>query len=180
MDRPTVVLRRLQQSDLATRVRWLNDPAVNRYLSYDLPVTMEGTQAWFDRVNNHANRHELVVLADGRDPIGFAGFLNIDTRVGRAEHHIFIGSESHRGRGYGSAAYRALADYGFTVLGLNRIYGYQHVDNVAAHRTTARAGWTQEGLLRQDGLYHGIPTDRYVISLLRHEWASQHQKDDYG
>lgn len=168
-------LRTLDTSDLALRVRWLNDPEVNRYLSYELPITLDGTLEWFRRVQQDPNREELTICHDG-EPIGFCGFLAIDRRAKKAEHHLFIGSRAHRGRGLGQIAYRELVVWGFERLGLNRIYGYQHVDNFAAQRTTHRAGWTREGLLREDGVYHGIASDRYLISMLRSEWAGGHRE----
>lgn len=175
-----VSFRPLCEDDLELRVAWINDPLVNRYLSYDLPVTLGSTMSWFGRVKTAADRREYIVVDEllGR-PIGCAGFLHISDRQAKAEHHLFIGEASARGRGFGKAAYRELARIAFEELRLQRLYGYQHVDNTVAHELVASLGWAREGRLRLDGWYHGHATDRYIIGLLLEEWQ-QRPSDSHG
>src|SRR5690606_40100694 len=59
------------------------------------------------------------------DLIGFGGFININAKARKAELYIFIGDKSCWGKGFGRDGYKLLVNYGFSELGLERIYLYQ-------------------------------------------------------
>lgn len=167
-----VHFREVRLDDLPLRVEWLNDPAVQRTLSYEWPVTLETTKAWFERRLGNNSREDFSILTNDGEYIGFCGVLAIEKDVRRAEHYITIGDSRFRGRGYGRQTYILLQQFAFDVLDLNRLYGYQLTNNEAGHRLVEKLGWTREGLLRQDKLSHGKIVDRYVISLLKEEWLT--------
>jgi RimJ/RimL family protein N-acetyltransferase len=54
----------------------------------------------------------------------------------------------HRGRGYGSAAQRVLADYLFANTAINRVQASTDITNIPEQRALTRAGFTREGVLR--------------------------------
>jgi RimJ/RimL family protein N-acetyltransferase len=49
------------------------------------------------------------------------------------------------GRGYASEGARAVVRYGFSALGLDRIIGLTHPDNVASQRVLQKAGLADAG-----------------------------------
>src|SRR5579862_8196938 len=53
-----------------------------------------------------------------------------------------------RGRGYGAAAQRALAEYLFATTRMERIEAETDVENIAEQRALERAGFSREGMLR--------------------------------
>jgi RimJ/RimL family protein N-acetyltransferase len=75
----------------------------------------------------------------------------------------------HRGRGYGSAAQRALAEYLFATTLTERIEAETDVDNVAEQRALERAGFTREGVLRHTQFHAGRWRDNVIYSVLRAE-----------
>ena len=75
-----------------------------------------------------------------------------------------------RGKGFGAAAQRALAEHLFETTPHNRVEASTDVENVAEQRALERAGFTREGILRgaqhrADGIHH----DLVVYSMLRGE-----------
>src|SRR5688572_7196808 len=94
-----VRFRRVERNDLPRRVEWLNDPAVQRTLSYDWPVTLNKTEAWFDRNSGNETRVDFSILTADGQYIGFCGLLGIEQDVRRAEHYITIGDSMFRGKG---------------------------------------------------------------------------------
>ncbi|MCX6422531.1 MAG: GNAT family protein [Actinobacteria bacterium] len=77
-----------------------------------------------------------------------------------------------RGKGFGAAAQRALAEHLFETTPHNRVEASTDVENVAEQRALERAGFTREGILRgaqhrADGIHH----DLVVYSMLRGELA---------
>jgi RimJ/RimL family protein N-acetyltransferase len=67
-----------------------------------------------------------------------------------------------RGRGYASAALRALCDWGFEHLALRRIEWLAYVGNTASRATAERAGFRVEGELRQAMPHRGTFQDAWI------------------
>src|SRR3984957_6340956 len=76
---------------------------------------------------------------------------------------------AHRGRGYGAAAQRALAEYLFATTLVERIEAETDVENVAEQRALERAGFTREGVLRHSQFRAGRWRDNVIYSVLRAE-----------
>jgi RimJ/RimL family protein N-acetyltransferase len=74
-----------------------------------------------------------------------------------------------RGRGYGSAAQRALAEYLFATTLTERIEAETDLENVAEQRALERAGFTREGVLRRTQFRAGRWRDNVIYSVLRAE-----------
>ena len=53
-----ITIRKFERSDIANKVKWINDPANNRYLHYDLPLEIEKTEDWFDRNRDRTDRYD--------------------------------------------------------------------------------------------------------------------------
>ena len=65
---------------------------------------------------------------------------------------------------------RLILKYGFEELGLNRIYLFTEVENVAAQKLFERVGFVREGVIRQDIVSHGTYIDRIAYGFLREDW----------
>lgn len=75
-----------------------------------------------------------------------------------------------QGKGVITKACKALVDYGFKYLGLNRLELKCGVENHKSKAIPERLGFTQEGILRQAELINGRYIDLYLYSLLKKEW----------
>lgn len=73
----------------------------------------------------------------------------------------------HRGRGYGAAAQRVLAQYLFATTLVERVEATTDVENVAEQRALERAGFTREGILRHSQFRAGRWRDTVLFSVLR-------------
>jgi ribosomal-protein-alanine N-acetyltransferase len=81
-------------------------------------------------------------------------------------------SPSHWGQGYMQEALELVLDFGFSIMGLNRIEALCHRDNVRAERLFQALDFRQEGLLRQ---YRHTPSgfqDIALYALLQSERAN--------
>ncbi len=168
-----ISIRRFEKHDIPKKVEWINDPANNRYLHYDLPLRVDKTEEWFDRNRDRTDRFDAVIEADGV-PIGVVGLLSIDRKNGKAEHYITIGEAAYRGRGISRDASRLVIEYGFEELGLNRIYFYTETGNAVVHHVYESLGFQREGCLRGDLFSNGQYIDRYVYGLMREDWSASH------
>jgi len=73
----------------------------------------------------------------------------------------------HRGRGYGTAAQRQLADYVFSSQLIERVEAATDVDNIAEQRALEAAGFSREGVLRHAQFRVGEWRDLVLYSRLR-------------
>ena len=111
----------------------------------------------------------------------FAGIssLAIQERyvVKKGELSYWIGAR-YQGNGIVTSSCRALLDYAFDILGLNRIaLRFKHVsvdnENDKSRRVAERLGFRQEGVQRQGGVARGQFMDMVVYSLLAAEWRAR-------
>jgi RimJ/RimL family protein N-acetyltransferase len=116
----------------------------------------------------------LAVETTGGTLVGSLSWFTVQHGPSAACRAINIGISlfsEHRGRGYGSAAQRLLAEYLFSTRLIERIEAGTDVDNVAEQRALARAGFSREGILRHAQFRNGEWRDIVLYSRLRGEKA---------
>lgn len=74
------------------------------------------------------------------------------------------------GRGCATEAARALLDWAFDTLELNRVQAEADTRNTASARVLEKLGFLREGTLREDCVVNGDVSDSWVYGLLRREW----------
>ena len=106
--------------------------------------------------------HLLVELPDGT-VVGEVSWHGVDYGPPPASRAANIGialRPEHRGKGYGSAAQRLLADYLFAHTLVHRVEASTDVTNAAEQRALEKAGFTREGVLRgaqwRAGAWHDL------------------------
>jgi [ribosomal protein S5]-alanine N-acetyltransferase len=103
---------------------------------------------------------------------GTIGLREIDTEHAQAELGFWVAVE-YWGQGYATEAARAVVNFGFEQLGLNRIYAHHMVRNPGSGRVLTKIGMTQEGLLRQRVKKWGVFEDVVLLAALRCEWPAK-------
>lgn len=159
-----MIIRKLLEDDLCTRVEWMNNPLVYQSMHYPVPVLMESTLKWFENNKHKENRADLVFEEDGMI-VAMGGLTNIDEKISKAELYIFVCPNLQKA-GVGTKATKMLCQYGFDVLCLNKIYLVTNEDNLPARKVYEKCGFKLEGILRaeyktergvlKDRLYYGI------------------------
>jgi ribosomal-protein-alanine N-acetyltransferase len=77
------------------------------------------------------------------------------------------------GRGHATEAARALLQWAFDTLDLNRVQAETDTRNAGSARVLEKLGFTREGTLREDCVVNGDVSDSWVYGLLRREWQPQ-------
>lgn len=167
-------IRELQQEDLATRVRWMNDPRVYGSMHFDVPIVMENTIRWFERNRGNATRSDVVFIDDKDRIVGFGGLTSISESPRMAELYVFVNPASQQ-RGLGTQATLLLCQWGFARLGLHKIYLLTNEDNAPAIGAYEKCGFRLEGRHRGEYLdTQGVLKDRLYFGLLRSEFGYGH------
>ncbi|MFT4413646.1 GNAT family N-acetyltransferase [Fredinandcohnia humi] len=173
---PIVKLRELVIEDVEDRYQWCLDREVTKHLNmpeHYPPFSREETRQWIEMCINRTNGYEqrAITTEDGTH-IGWVDLKNIDRLNKNAELGIAVGNKEYWGKGYGLAAMRKMLEWGFTELHLNKIWLRVDKDNVHAIKSYKRAGYVEEGILRQDRLRNGIFVDRIRMSILKSEFMA--------
>lgn len=164
-----VTIRKFDRSDIPKKVEWINNPENNQFLHYDIPICVENTEKWFDSHDGDDTRYDAVILADGI-PVGTIGLLAIDKKNSKAEFYIAMGETEYKGKGIAKQASILILEYGFKILGLNKIYLFTEIKNLLAQKLFEKVGFSKEGVLRQDIISHGSFVDRIAYGFLREDW----------
>ena len=78
------------------------------------------------------------------------------------------------GHGYATEAARALLQWAFDTLDLNRVQAETDTRNLASARVVEKVGFVREGTLREDCIVNGEVSDSWVFGLLRREWETRY------
>ncbi len=74
------------------------------------------------------------------------------------------------GCGYATEAARAVLQWAFDTLDLNRVQAETDTRNVASARVLEKLGFVREGTLREDCVVNGEVSDSWVYGLIRRHW----------
>ncbi len=113
----------------------------------------------------------MVAAIEG-DLVGEALIWGIDShnRLGNVGLALLPG---FRGRGWSAEVLRLLCRYGFAIRGLNRLQLEATTTNQPMIRAALRAGFREEGVLRQASWVLGAFADTAVLGLLVADWHDE-------
>lgn len=173
-----LLLRPLASEDCRDVYAYASDPAVARYVTWDAHRSLADAEAFVETVIKDYQQGEaapwgLVCKADGR-LVGTGGVMDWQPQYGRIELAYAL-ARPYWGQGLMTEAVRAILEFGFKVLGVNRIQAYCMVENEGSARVMEKCGMIREGYLRQYTRIKGIYRDLFLYAILRADWQSQRQ-----
>jgi RimJ/RimL family protein N-acetyltransferase len=168
-------LRPMQKSDIELKVKWYNDPVVNKTIIIEEPLELEKSLKWFDSIASDDNRRDFVIETVDGEPIGITGLLGINRKLEYAECFCVIGEKSFWGKGIGTLDHSLLLQYAFEKLGLNKIWAVIYTDNAAIFKIVEKLGFKIEGTLREEKTIDGKKIDLYRIGALKREFTPTHK-----
>lgn len=129
---------------------------------------------WFETHPQSFENGEAVTFAivcrESGELVGAVGLMDMLNYARRGEIGYWVGVPFWN-RGYCTEAARAIVDYGFATLGLQRIFGRFMARNPASGRVMEKCGMRREGCLRRHETKWGEPVDMVLYGILREEWA---------
>ena len=174
-----VRLRSVRDEDLPPLAKWAMDPG--RMATLSSRVAPPSEAAAKERIaewsaNQDGNLSFAIETLDDRVLIGTTGLWGAQPKDRCATLGIALGRE-YIGRGYGTDAVRVIVGYGFREMGLHRIQLSVAPFNPAGIRAYQKAGFVEEGRLREAVLHDGRWYDDVLMSVLDHEWAARRPSD---
>lgn len=172
-----IVLREFRREDIGPIQQWVNNENIIKYLAFPLfPQTLDETTEFVERQlqKKGAPKEGIFVIALKDDPkleyIGSIGLHAIDYRNRHCELGIVIGREDLLGRGIGAEAIRLVLGFAFDFLNMHKVNLRVYEYNERAMRCYARAGFKEEGRIREQRYYGGRYWDEILMGITKEEY----------
>lgn len=173
---PRLSLRELTAEDVEDVLAIYGDPEATRHLSFE-PRTREQVAALVRGAMVAAGaepRTEYSLAVASRetgDLIGFAR-LAMDPHQQRAATLGFALRPDVWGQGQGVETVRAVLAIAFSQLDLHRVWAARSPVNTVSEKTLLRAGFVEEGRIRQHVFVHGAWRDSVTYGIVEEEWRA--------
>lgn len=175
-----LVLKTHTFDNLARLCEWANDPMLLFYNDNQpepgTPITVSCMEDYLGHMTGGAGDEATIHFgihrkSDG-ELIGFAMIGHIDRYNRSCKFGITIGLKTVWGKGYGGEVVRAVLQYAFGELGMNRVGADIYAMNERSIRLFEKAGFRREGTIRQAVLKGGKFVNEYHYGILRDEWQA--------
>lgn len=168
-----IVLRPLGEEHIGERyLRWMNDPAVNKYLELRFARhDIRSLSQFVERIQASADEYAFGIHSlDTAEHIGNIKLGPIDRNHMTASIGFLIGEISAQGKGVATEAVELMTNFAFGDLGLKKLSAGTYVINQASRRVFKKVGWAEEGLRRGHHTYQGKRVDVIEFGVLADEW----------
>lgn len=173
IDAERVSLRPITERDIDSLFSIFSDPEVMRYWSSPPLQDKDEAKQLLSDIQDKFHRRLFFQWGVARRAddllIGTSTLFHVDSNNYRAEIGYALG-RLHWGNGYIQEALRALINYAFGELHLERIEADVDPRNKPSIRTLERLGFQKEGFLRERWKVNGEIQDALFYGLLRREW----------
>jgi diamine N-acetyltransferase len=150
-----IKIRKHLQKDIIYRVKWLNNPKVDKFVNDEIgkKTNLKNEKEWFTNYLKTKNK-KFFTICKNTTPIGFMGLSNISKQNKNADLFIAIGEDAYRGKGIGKISIQWIINYGFDKLKLHKINLGVIKDNLPAVGLYKSSGFIIEGEMKDDVFYN--------------------------
>jgi len=157
-----------------------SDPDVARFMCYNVCESIEDTKnhinqwlEYFHKLPDNSSWYifSIDLKTDG-ELIGTIDFHenNCEARVAEIGYQL---GKAWWGHGYATEALRAVIDYCFKEVGLNRLWADHNALNIASGKVLIKAGMLYEGTARQCYMRKGHLVDKVSYAILKEDWVAE-------
>ena len=160
-------LHPFDKEELKNTLKWKNDPIIKEYIGTVYPISMEEHKRWFDKLSSNDNIRFFSIKTKEGDHIG-----NINLRINWKDRNCEFGiliAEKTQGKGYGTDALKTVVNFAFEELNMHRIWCQIFEYNKAAVRVYEKAGFAQEGIMKEALFHEGKYHDKILMSMLNNK-----------
>lgn len=169
-----LILRRFVSEDADAMYRnWASDDEVTKYLVWPTHLNLETSQQVLDDwINSYSNDNyyqwAIVLKENGNEPIGSISVVNMKEQISMVHIGYCIGRAWWH-KGITSEALRAVMDFLFDVVDVNRIELRHDPRNPNSGKVMKKCGMKYEGTLRSSDWNNQGICDACYYALLKSE-----------
>ncbi|MBQ1406564.1 MAG: GNAT family N-acetyltransferase [Eubacterium sp.] len=172
METANLIIRPSEFEDCEFFSQAESDPRINKNLALDNDHSYKAVVSEFlVDSRDSTKRHFTITLKPEGKPIGRVLLTKINRDVDSLNlTRLYIADPDEWRKGYGEEAIRAILEYAFINLHMERVAMDHLANDTAAEFLGRKLGCKDEGVMRHAGKQEGKYIDYYRISLLRSEY----------
>jgi RimJ/RimL family protein N-acetyltransferase len=169
-----LVLRPLRKGDEKTIHPFANDALVARFMLFDYPLSLKEEKRMVEKAIKNFGKGSFQFLAETKKSSEFAGWiqLRVEKKQKRGSIAVWVARKFWR-KGFGEEIVKAIFDFGFNRLKLNRIAYNVFVGNKASESLIEKFGGKFEGVRREYFFKYKKFEDEKLFSILAREWKQK-------
>ena len=167
-----IYLSPISVEDAEQYCQWINNLEIAKYLIFaNQQIGVYKEQKLLTQLIEQGAHIFSIVENETDTLLGNCSLFNFNQQDSSAELGIFIGSEKHLGKGYGTEAINLLLDYGFNLLNLHNIMLDVYSYNTRAIKSYLKCGFRFIGRRREAKMIGGKRFDQIFMDLLANEFV---------
>lgn len=167
-----ILLRKVEQLDAPFILKGLSNDDLTKFMLIRY-YTLDEVQGQMDYYANHYQNktgfYWLMELKNNKEPIGVIGINNLSGIHKKAEIGFWL-LPAFWGKGFTTEAGKAVLNFCFSQLGLNRIEATVETENPASIAIIKKLGLQHEGTFREYEINNGAFIDLMMFALLKRDW----------
>ncbi|TCT27110.1 RimJ/RimL family protein N-acetyltransferase [Melghiribacillus thermohalophilus] len=172
----SVYLRPIEKEDMKSYHQAIHNEDIRFLTGTRNTITLEQAYEYYERITSDETRHDFAIcLKDQHTIIGDLTILDIDNINRKGGFRIAIHHPDYFNKGYGTEAVRLALKYSFEDLSLNRLQLEVYSHNPRGIRAYEKAGFKQEGVIRESLFLNGRYFDEIIMGILRKEYEQLYQ-----
>jgi ribosomal-protein-alanine N-acetyltransferase len=150
-------------------LQWMQDPEIVRYLEARFTALGRDGLAEYIRFMNADPDVALlgIFVTETDEHIGNIKLGPIDRNHRVGDVGLLVGAKAHWGKGYATEAIAGLTAWALETLGLHKLTAACYDVNERSRRAFLKAGWVEEGRLREQYESEGKRVDRVLLAYIR-------------
>lgn len=171
-----LVMRKMEMRDAPDMYEYSRDPLVAKHVLWDAHTSINDTKSYIRFMLRKYRSGEpsswCIVEKESGKVVGTIGYMWYQ----RDNSAVEVGYSLARrcwNRGYMTEALRAVMDYTFRELGINRVEAQHELDNGASGAVMRKCGMLKEGTLRSRLYNKGRYVDVDLYAALRRDYMSK-------
>lgn len=175
-----LVLRPPRLDDVEGLFERRNHPEVTHDANPSAPLTREQAQKWVEGAiameGPVSDEWWMLMVTDAETDEVYGDLALHLLSEGRTAEIGYVLAPVFWGRGYAIEAVNALVECLFETLGVTRVMGMVHPDNLASAMVLERAGMLYEGQTRLSYWVGDVPSDDVIYGMTRPDWEAWRQR----
>ncbi|MGP3992063.1 GNAT family N-acetyltransferase [Streptomyces sp. 3N207] len=172
-----LVLRPFEERDEAAVATACDDPDIQRFVPVPEPYTLKDAEDFVRGASPAGWRDDTMynfgVFTHHGELAGSMGLVRL-AQLRTTERQAELGfwtARGHRRKGYTAEAGRAVVEWAFTSLGVERLEWIAQVENEGSRAVAQRLGFVEEGVQRARIVHRGTRRDARIAALLPSDWG---------
>lgn len=169
-----IVLRTFKEEDAARIQELANNKEVASIIGLPHPYELAHAKEWIDiqpGLIEEGTEYPLAIYSKDYEAIIGTICIRVDKKNNQGELGYWMG-RPYWGHGFATEAVKRMIDFGFSDLGLNKVWAAAITRNEGSMKVLKKAGMKQEGILRENRYVSGTYEDAAVYGVLRREYVS--------